>query len=138
MSQERWDTLSDADKVLLKMLGVTGVSTKKEKRVPNPVTLAAKLSRMNTAPEEEYWLKVTVFCGCCKSAHVVTGRMGRRKETDNFHSLIKCELPPDVPFNQQRKTSTTCHLCDEKLGTMTKEELISHIKLLAEVRNMVS
>jgi hypothetical protein len=128
----KWDTLSAADISVLKSLGIERPESKKKIYAPkshNPITVARRLSTMNTAPDP-YYVKINDRCSCCHSKGVRIGKMGKKKLSDNFLSLIIQEIPEGEIYRTLQITSVTCVSCEEVLGSKTHEELVQIIKTL--------
>lgn len=133
MTQERWDALSDSDKMLLKQLGVVYTPDKQKKpRTVNPITLMRRASTRNSAPED-YYTVIKKTCGCCRKTVLHEGKMTKRKPSDSFLSLLYMEIPAGETFTEMKVVSITCEHCDVELDKLTKEELISMVKTLREV-----
>ena len=134
MSAIKWNDLSDTDRELLKLMGIEEPprKEKKEKKVFNPITVARRLSTMNTAPEP-YYVKIQDRCACCHSKGIRIGRMDRKKLSDNFLSLILCEIPEDEYYKVLQITSVTCIDCDSVLGAKSHDELVQIIKTLHNI-----
>jgi hypothetical protein len=132
MTMERWDALSDADKVLLKSLGIAPqVVRTKAKKVVNPITLERRLSTRNTAPAE-YYVQIHSTCGCCRSKTVKEGKMGHRKLSDNYLSFIPLEIPAGEVLKVIKVVSVVCAHCEIELDKLTKDELVSMVIMLRE------
>jgi hypothetical protein len=130
MTMDRWNALSDADRVLLKSLGIEPqVVHARVKKVVNPLTLERRLCTRNTAPAE-YYAQIQSTCGCCRTKTVKEGKMGHRKLSDNYLSFLETEIPAGEVFKLLKVVSITCHSCETELDKLTKEELISMVMTL--------
>lgn len=135
MTMERWNELSDADRMLLKQLGVCPDEPKERvKKAVNPITLERRMSTRSTCPAEEYYIKVFKHCGCCGTKTLVHGRMIRKKPSDSFLSLVLVEIPENESFRQIKTTSINCEKCADVLGALSVEELVERVKILHEIK----
>jgi hypothetical protein len=132
MTMDRWNTLSDADKILLKSLGIEPkVVRAKAKKVVNPITLERRLSTRNTAPAE-YYVQIHSTCGCCRRKTVKEGKMGHKKLSDNYLSFLPMEIPAGEVLKVIKVVSVVCPHCEIELDMLTKDELISMVIMLRE------
>lgn len=113
MTIEKWNSLSEMDKTILRNLGITPEAIKKEKVhkfKQNPITVERRLSTRNTAPDE-YYVKIFRNCGCCKTKETVHGKMVKKKPSDTFLSFAPQEIPSGEVFRQLSVQSVTCPYC---------------------------
>lgn len=133
MTQERWNTLSEMERGLLKSLGILPEVPKIAKvKVTNPITIERRNSTRNTAPAE-YWLEVNKTCGCCHKQTTQEGLMTKRKPTDTYLSFVMQEIPFGEVFKKIKAVSVVCSDCDIELDKLSKDELISMVKTLREI-----
>jgi uncharacterized protein with PIN domain len=133
MTVERWESLTDADRMLLRKLGVEPQVVKvKTAKVTNPITLERRMSTRNTAGQD-YYVSIHRTCGCCHSKEVHEGKMTKRTPHDSFLSLLFMEIPVGEVFKQLKVVSTVCPKCNVTLAELTKEELIEMVITLREI-----
>jgi hypothetical protein len=133
MTQDRWDALTDADRVMLKSLGICPQEVKvKAKKETNPITLERRMSTRNTAGQE-YYTVILRTCGCCRTTVRHEGKMMKRRASDSYLSLEFMEIPAGEVFKQQKVVSVVCPDCDKELDKLSKEELIVMVKTLREI-----
>ena len=136
MTLEKWNSLSDADRCLLKQLGIKPVNQKetvKPKKTMNPITIARRLATKNTCPEEHY-VSVKRTCGCCKTVTHSVGKMGKKKDGDNYLSFIEMEIPVGELYTSMKVTSIICGCCEDALSELSKEQLIQLVITLRQSR----
>jgi len=133
-----WKHLSEADRVVLKSLGIIEPTVKKDtvKKPANPITLERRLSTRNTCPAE-YYIKMVQICSCCHAKTKHYGHMRRRNTSDNYLSL--CEMQGEVleliEFKKSVQITPTCPSCYDILGAKTHEQLIEMVIKLSNSRN---
>lgn len=132
----KWNDLTEADKAVLKSLGIIEPEVKERKHYApkshNPITIERRLSTRNTAPAE-YYVKIDDTCNCCKTKGMRIGKMQKKKASDNFLSLVIQDIPVDEKPRHLRITSVNCINCDQELGSKTVEELVTIIKTLHNI-----
>lgn len=129
MTKERWEALSDADRAVMKSLGMEFKEVTKEKKskVTNPITLERIKSTKTTCPEEEYYLRLVKVCGCCKTEEVLYGRMMQAKPTHKHLSFVQMPIPLGEHFRQRRYVAVDCPCCLDVLGSLEPKELAKMI-----------
>lgn len=135
ITMEKWLLLGEADRIILRNLGISPETLKKDKvhtYKHNPITVERRLSTRNTAPDE-YYVKIFRTCGCCKTKETTRGKMAKRKVTDTFLSFQAQDIPEGEIFRQLAVQSTTCPYCEDTLMQLSVSELTKIIVTLHEV-----
>lgn len=122
----RWNELSSADQDILRQLGV-------EPKIPRKTADEKK----PTCPDEEYFLKITKLCDCCRTKEILTGKMRQLKPHHTYLSYDQSVgIPEGEIFRQKVMRARTCNCCDEVLGQKSQDELVKMVKMLHERINI--
>ena len=131
VTQEKWDSLSERDQLILSKMGITVAKPSQTKTLgtKNPVSVARRLSYLHTAPAE-YFMQVVSHCECCDGVAEKFGKMTLLQPRDRSLAFVEQEIPEGADVKMKRLFPVNCPKCVSRLSQLSVDELVQKVMFL--------